>query len=123
MSRAAAEAFCRDVAEAVPLLSVVLTKHIEYYEELLPHVFFGDVTRFAATCVQTGGDKEGLAKLLAVIEKGLDSGDSDIANVVAVSFVENLKATEDIRKTAGPELRQQIDDMEAWYASRSKAED
>ena len=71
--------------------------HVEFYEELIPHVLFGDVTRHAAELARRGrsGDAPAAKELDALLHD-LDTAilegfgtDDPVENVVWVSFVEN----------------------------------
>ena len=41
-------AFCRELAQQIPDIGEILTEHLSDYDELLPHVFMGDVTRYVS---------------------------------------------------------------------------
>ena len=82
--------FAGQLISAVPALLSVRDRHLEEYDELLPHVFMGDVTRFAVANAGTGNSGGSLPALLAVLEKGLNSDNHAVAELIGVSFVENL---------------------------------
>nr|WP_298719868.1 hypothetical protein [uncultured Steroidobacter sp.] len=71
---------------AVPDLRGVYDEHISDNDELLPHVFFGDVTRFAIE----NAAAPSVASLLALLDEALADADEEVREVVAASFVENL---------------------------------
>jgi hypothetical protein len=70
-------------------LTEVQRQHIADQGELLPHVLMGEITRLV---IENAGQEqvEWLPRLLQQLEAGLVSGNSDVADLVAVSFVENL---------------------------------
>ena len=69
----------------VPLLD----EHLGDNDELLPHVFFWDVTQYASALAR-GGDVERLDALLADLDAGVNDTDDEVDNDIGVSFVENL---------------------------------
>jgi hypothetical protein len=68
-------------------------EHLAEYGELLPHVLFGDVTRYAAELARVGGDaEETLDRLLADLDAALAANPNDeVGNLICVSFVENAQ--------------------------------
>ncbi len=78
----------------VPELAPVYAGHIDDYDDVMPHVLMGDVTRFAITL--HGAAKEDLVaaevlgRLLALLERGLVEGAESVKEPVGASFVENL---------------------------------
>jgi len=96
----------RDLVAAAPELEALLREHLVDYEELLPHVFFGDVTRWL--------EERGPAPaVLAVLEHHIGAGDEEVQNVVAVSFLEGL-GDEAVRAALGPRLRAELTAMQRW---------
>jgi hypothetical protein len=77
-----------------PGLAPVLEEHLATYDELLPHVFFGDVTRYALSLARDGEIDE-LNRLLGDLDAALDESEDEVANLVSVSFVENASTDED----------------------------
>ena len=70
-------------------LTEVRRQHFADQGELLPHVLMGEITRLVIKNV--GREQvDWLPKLLQQLEVGLESGNDDIAELVGVSFVENL---------------------------------
>jgi len=70
-------------------LTAVYRQHMADQGDLLPHVLMGEVTRLVT--VNIGSELPNwLPEFLQQLEDGLVSRDSDIANLIAVSFVENL---------------------------------
>jgi hypothetical protein len=85
--RGRASAATREFVAAIPELQAALDEHVRGYDELLPHVFFGDVSRFARDVATTRN--EALARRLAdALERMAASPDDDVVNVIHVSFVE-----------------------------------
>jgi len=109
------EVFIVQLVEYVPQLKELLDEHLKDNGELLPHYFFGDLTRYAVEQVKKGATKayEPLARLLIFLEDGLKSGNADVKNLILASFVENLadepEAREQIKKMAGPNLAKALE--------------
>ena len=108
-----------DIAEFVgqlittsPELSEVHRQHLVDQGELLPHVLMGEITRLVIAQAASGESADWLAKLLLRLEAGLTSGNRDIAELVAVSFVENLcgenTTIETLRPVMGAALRREV---------------
>lgn len=100
-----------------PYLEPLLREHLRDFEELLPHLFFGDLTRYvvAAFCATDVRDRSRwhLSELLDELEGAISGDDEAISELVAVSFVENLPGPDepagDLHRLLGPGLRAQYD--------------
>ena len=89
MSDSETAAYVEWVVAAVPELQPVLQEHLDdNLGELLPHVLFGDVTRWAQAEADAGN--EPLQRLLTQLEDGLANGGPDVQGLVVASFVENV---------------------------------
>ena len=84
--------FCKSLVRTCPELEGLLAEHISDYDELLPNVFLGDVTRHVLT------DGAGRCQIVEYLNKSSSSGDSDVENLIAVSFVENLEDREELER-------------------------
>lgn len=111
------ENFVLKLTRDVPRLGPLLAQHVEYFDELLSHVFMGDVSRFAiaefARCTDGGGSGcPDLLALLAALEQGFWDGDEGVQNLISVSFLENVAeevaASPEFLSLFGPELRREI---------------
>ena len=107
------------MVDRFPGLRELLDEHLEdNYDELLPHVFFGDVTRYAEEC-QTAASRGAVQKgrelrdILDYLETAYTSGSPEIQELISVSFLENLPRPGEvgsaIRKKVGPNLKAQLD--------------
>lgn len=82
----------------VPELKPVFDEHIHDNDELLPHVFMGDVTRFVVDLHENAlkGDaastasSDALRRTLDTLESAMRSGNEEVQELIAVSFLENL---------------------------------
>jgi hypothetical protein len=112
-SRREGEAFCRQVVKAFPELAESFNEHIEdNFGEVLPHAFFGDVSRHVETLLDRKNQREGatrLGELMAFFEKSYGPDDDPVSNVIAVSFIEHLWDRSDLRPFLGPQMRAQFD--------------
>jgi hypothetical protein len=100
--------------DQVPELRYVYDEHIHDNNELLPHVFLGDVTRYVVHRVRLGetGPAKPVERILSVLEQYMGSGDEQVKELVSVSFVENLlkhdKVLASLKGLIGPNLQKEI---------------
>ena len=106
------EALIERLLQVVPELKPHYEEHLADHDKLLPHVFMGDVTRFAIRESATPPRLPVVERLLTVLEAGL-SGPEEVQELIVASFVENLMGEKGALKTlkplAGPLLREQIE--------------
>ncbi|MET7338732.1 hypothetical protein [Nonomuraea sp. NPDC005650] len=74
---------------AVPEFRPFLRDHIAANDEVLPHVLFGDLTRFVLDAYQQG-HRDLVGRCLDFLEQALHSTDARLFELVAFSFVENV---------------------------------
>jgi hypothetical protein len=84
-----AETLIADLVSAAPSLGPLVDEHMQTHGELLPHVLFGDLTRFIVAAA-TKGDASTVKPVLDLLERGLTAGDPVVVNLIQVSFVENV---------------------------------
>jgi hypothetical protein len=115
--------FIQGLVSSIPELQPLLSEHLADNNQLLPHVFMGDVTRFViTTCQQSqelrrratsaSGLEAIIRRITSILEEALTSGPEATKELVAVSFVENL-AGEDatigaLEPFLGPALKAEI---------------
>lgn len=106
--------FMLHVAKSVPALSGVFHEHKADYDEILPHVLMGDVSRAAlqlAGQAQSGSapGEAALKRLVEELERGLQHSGESVEELIVVSFLENLAENDprfpDLEKHFGPQLR------------------
>jgi hypothetical protein len=86
------------LARDVPGLAPMLAEHIADYDEVLPHVFFGELTPFLVGLKDgSDADRAVLVKALSMLEEAWRKGHEDVTNVIAVSFIENLQGRGELR--------------------------
>lgn len=84
--------FCKSLAAKFECIAAVLKEHLEEYNEILPHVFFGDLTRHLMY------DNIKRAKVVQCLEETLaDPGlDEKVKNVICASFIENIETEQQL---------------------------
>lgn len=87
--------FIRLLLHEIPELKLVYDQHIDDYDELLEHVFMGDVTRFAEQLYVTDPRSECLIRLLRFLDKSYAVEDEKLKELISVSFLENLSRDEE----------------------------
>lgn len=129
--------FIRDLAKQFSALEPLLLDHIEANGEVLPHVFFYSVALYAVGLLKPSTDAtvfalsdkqldafqalirksprgrlNELTDLLRHLEDAYASGDDEIQNLIAVSFIENLphrsERGAEILDMLGPNMRRQL---------------
>lgn len=95
------DALARRVGSLNRDLAATLREHEEFYKELLPHVFFGEVSPWA---VDRAASAE-LEPLLTLLEDAYRTGDQDVRDLIGASFIENVEDNPTIVDRLGPNLR------------------
>ncbi|TWT96121.1 hypothetical protein Pla108_32030 [Botrimarina colliarenosi] len=85
-------AFVEDLVERFDDLRTIFQEHVADNDEILPHLFMGDVTRY----VLSGGSQR--QELVRHLNDALRTGEEYIENLIAVSFVENLESEEELER-------------------------
>jgi hypothetical protein len=123
--------FIPHLVQEVPELLPAYEEHLRDYDELLPHVFMGDVTRFVIDAYQRASTATGdarhwsqvLDRLMALLEAAAASSDIMLVNLVTVSFCENLldmegsepSTYEGITGSMGPRLTEQTQSIYKFW--------
>jgi len=99
-------------------LKPVLQEHIEFNEELLPHVYFGECNEFFINYINE--DKpQVLQRLFSVFEIMATQGNDDVVNILCVTILERLgddrKVLNTARKYMGKETRELSDETEKGW--------
>jgi hypothetical protein len=114
--------FVESLVERFPHLSAIFEEHVsDNFGEVLPHLFFGDLTLYAVGLFLQVQDRNGLANaqrelkdLLDVLEEAFRQGDQEIVELISDSFLEHLPRPREergweIRSLVGPKLRKQLE--------------
>jgi len=97
------DTFVRAVVADAPELTPILDEHLEdNYQELLPHVLLGDITRWLEAAAGTAS----AARVLGDLDDGLRNGSDDVRELVIVSFLENLDDGSPLLALLTPTLRE-----------------
>ena len=100
------ESLIRDLVVDIPELHPLLDEHLDDQDgELLAHVLFGDVTRWAESQAAhpTGESSASLKRLLERLDAAYTDGDDDLRGLIQVSFLWHL--SDAVRALLGPTLR------------------
>ena len=114
----ASEEFVESLARMDARIAGLLAEHRhDNFGETLPHVFMGDVTRFAGELARNGGSDHGvLTSVLAAIEDAVTSGIPELQELAIASFLENFHQIDDVygqvAQLLGPESRHALDVIE-----------
>jgi hypothetical protein len=104
-----------------PELHRLLGEHVQDNHELLPHIFFGDVTRHFEKLWQMRSDpiaSTEIRRILGLLEQGLATGDEEVENVIAASFIENLFELwndPELEALIGPKMKSELKKMREWH--------
>lgn len=121
MSEAAID-FIERLVGRYPILKPIFDEHVsDNFGEVLPHLFFGDLTRYTVSRfldVDSEAVPQGLEagpelrRLLNDIEDTYSDGDEEIQELISASFLENLprpgEQASGLRAWLGPELSAQL---------------
>lgn len=114
--------FIEQLVSKYPGLKPIFDEHVsDNFGEVLPHLFFGDLTRYVvARFTEVEGDphedtqaENELRRLLNDLENAYVDGQEEIRELISVSFLENLprpgEEASGVRTWLGPELSAQLD--------------
>lgn len=114
--------FVEDLVERFPSLEHLFKEHVsDNFGEVLPHLFFGDLTRYAVdlflqsrsrSSASSDAEKE-LHDLLEVLEDAYGRRAEEIDDLISDSFLENLPRPKGehgwrIRSLIGPKMSKQL---------------
>lgn len=96
-----------------PSLLPLLQEHIDTYDQVLPHVFLGELTRWIEDRYQADPDDLQLTTALGYIDEYFAAAGPKDGELIAASFLENLphagEPGAEIRDALGPSLREHLD--------------
>ncbi len=112
-------AFVLGLIKIVTNLNRLYDEHIDDYDKLLPHVFFGDLTRYIVELYESILDCspakmrwDELNTILAYLENGISGDNDEIQELIVVSFLENLDTTDsklgELIEKFGPHLKKEL---------------
>lgn len=96
------EYFAWKLSEQFPEFQMAYEEHLEYYEELLGHVFFGGETLLGGLerLLKTNTEKEKIRQYIDFVEDMYVNGDDDVQNIVGVTILECLGDDETVLRNA-----------------------
>jgi hypothetical protein len=109
--------------QGVPELQPLLNEHLnDQFGQLLPHLFFGDLTRYVMEQMRKSQIEsqrqppEVVRRIIGILEKAMLSSDMQAKELVQASFLENLDATDSaysqLKSAMSPNLRRELDHFE-----------
>ncbi len=100
--------FIEELLRRVPDLRPIYDEHLRDNDTLLPHVFMGDVARFAIAEADNPRSRPAVAAVLEYLEDGLRTGADEVNELIVVSFVENLIGETTALKALTPLMGQHL---------------
>ena len=91
--------------------------HVRNFGTLVPHIFMTDVLARVGHCLAPGisaaepADRDEAAHILAILERGMQEGERETRNVIALSFVNDSEMEKfflELRPLLGPKLQGQL---------------
>ncbi|HEX3654086.1 MAG TPA: hypothetical protein VHU18_14795 [Rhizomicrobium sp.] len=109
--------FVEKLLVAAPQFQGAYEQHLAMNDELLPHVFMGDVTREVIAACHDRSELLRLKALMVFFEEQLKSGDAEARELIGASFCENVaddqRALKVLSPLMGPMLRQFVAKMQS----------
>jgi hypothetical protein len=97
---------------------ILLHEHIEFNNEVLPHVFFGECNDFIMNYLTEDEEKDILEDLFSFYERMATEGDDYVRELLAVTILERIGDDNKILNTAygymGQETRKLSDEIEKF---------
>lgn len=114
------ERLIQRLTEISPRLGEIREESIRDFGELLPHLFFGDLTRYVvglyldARSERPAREGDELEALLGTLEEHFRQGDDMVQELISVSFLEHLPRPSEepgwqIRSLIGSEMSRQLE--------------
>ena len=117
-----------DLLSTAPGLVPIYREHLALHDALLPELFIAQITGWLSGTVRAAGDQtipggaagEAARRLVGVIETNLTSGDAEVRELIALSFLDSIDASpasEVLRLHFGPSLRAEAARRDGWSAN------
>jgi hypothetical protein len=109
--------------ETLPEITPMYEKELDWWDEILPHIVFGDVVNpYIMTLLHDGNDKQALEKVFSFLELMGTCPDVQVQEVLAVTVLEQLGDDPLILKKAsqymGQVTKKMSDEMEIGWGRR-----
>ncbi|MDF2066516.1 hypothetical protein [Bacillus sp. Cr_A10] len=96
-----------------------LQEHIEFYEEILNHVFFGECNNYFIELIGKEKDIPRIKELFDFLELMATSGDDEVKELLSVTILARLGDSKEILKTSykymGSETRKASNEIEMFW--------
>ncbi|OQM44370.1 hypothetical protein B6A27_17370 [Anoxybacillus sp. UARK-01] len=113
------EVFTKEFLELCPEYKEAYVKHIEYNEEFLPHVFFGETLNEDLPELIRKRAWYKVKKIFDFIELMLKEGDINVQEVITMTVLARLgdepEIMEKTLKYMGPETRKASEEIEIFW--------
>jgi hypothetical protein len=117
------ERLVRILGERFSDVAPIYKEHRESFGEILPHIFFGELTRWMLSLLEpasgstTAERRQKLRDVLEVLEKSYAEGDEEMREFFSASFLEKLpkpgESGSEIREMLGPRLSEELRAIES----------
>ena len=104
------EDFARQTTHVAPALASVLQEHLEDFDEMLPHLYFGDISRWVVDELAKPSPSQEVRQLLDLFESTYPTAHDDVQNLIDVSFIEMVQDDPSVVRLFGPPLLSRVDD-------------
>jgi hypothetical protein len=106
------------LVESFPPLKPLFEERLaDNFGEVLPHLLVADITRYIIDMSRDPVSDKEVRSLLGVLESEFATGDEDVQELLAVSFLENLPESPqvgyELRKSLGPALSAELARMDS----------
>lgn len=103
------EEFSRLSTEVAADLKPLLSEHLADFDEMLPHLFFSDVSRWVSAEVAKSDPSPQVKALLDLLETSYPTADFNVQNLIDVSFIEMVEDDPAVVRLLGPQLLARVD--------------
>ena len=114
-----------DLLSTAPPLVPIYREHLALHDALVPEVFMAQITAWLSGTTSTpgagkiegGAGGEAAKTVVGVFENHLASGDADVRELIAWSFLDSINASpanEVLRLHFGPSLRAEAARRDGW---------
>lgn len=108
------DSFIPLLLQKLPELLPLYEEHMDdNFNELLPHVLFGDITRFVVSSYEEKKNLASLQRIFTLLDKAIQSKDNELRILISVSFLENLPQDKvcfpEIKRLLSPALQKELE--------------
>ncbi len=107
-----AQEMFQQICEIHPAFKTHYSEHLRDYDELLPHLFMGDISRLVEQFILLDDRHDDVRRCCDILEQFFKDSDADIRNLISVSFLEMLAYEEEVlpclRSFLSPEMAKDL---------------